>query len=108
MQNSGADLSPFHHFSVHVLSSVKVLTGKRYKSVDDIRNDAFALFEEAKFTTGNAIVTFRNKDNKDQILDTVPERLNKGQTRDLFIKFVCRSASSFQVDLNFILGSSIL
>jgi hypothetical protein len=78
-----------YRFHVHCLSTKKSLKKKMYQSIEEIRQEAFALYEQAEFNDHNAIIVYRDEKNQDVLLTTVPKPLPKRQYRDLFIKFVC-------------------
>jgi len=78
-------------FRVRCLSTEKPLEKKQYQSVNDIKQDAFLLYKEAKFNDHNAILTYLDDNNKEVLLTTGPDPLRNNQDRVLFIKFVCVS-----------------
>ena len=78
-----------YRFYVHCLSTKKTLKKKKYQSVEEIKQEAFALYEQAKFNDHNAIIIYRDDENQEVVLISVPKPLSKRQYRDLFIKFVC-------------------
>ena len=73
-----------HCFRVRCLSETKILNGKIYESVDDIKKDAYQLYKEGHFNDDNAILTHLNAQNEEVLLYSVPDLT----TKDLFIRFV--------------------
>ena len=88
-----------YRFRVHCLSTTKKLKDKRYVTVKQIEQDAFALYDQAQFTDHNAIIIYLNDENQQLLLTSLPTPLPKRQYRDLFIKFVCIS-SHCSIDIN--------
>jgi hypothetical protein len=78
-----------HIFHVHCLSTKKTLNDKKYTSLEDIKKDAFILYKEINFNDNNAILTYMNDNNVEVLLDSVPDLPVKGDSKDLFIRFVC-------------------
>jgi hypothetical protein len=78
----------YHRFRFRCLSTEKMLEKQQYRSVNDIKQDAFLLYEEAKFNDHNAILTYLDDNNKEVLLTAVPDPLRNNQDRVLFIKFV--------------------
>jgi hypothetical protein len=87
--NKSTKLADYHKFYVHCRSKKKPLEGKKYISVDQIKIDAFALFEDGKFNDDNAILTHLNEKKVEVLLDSVPCLLKKRHSKHLFIRFVC-------------------
>ena len=78
-----------HHFHIHCLATRKILQGKFYRTVADLRRDAFLLFDHASFNETNALLTYPDADAKEvALIDTLPAPLPKDQYRHLFIRFV--------------------
>lgn len=61
---------------------------KKYQTADEIKRDAFALFDQADFNEYNAIITYLDHEGKEVLLDVVPTPLPRGQYRDLFLRLV--------------------
>ena len=83
------DQDTCHRFLVHYFADEDILDKKNYRTVDAIKRDAFALYERAALNDRIAILTYRNENNEEVAITTVPNRLRKGQLRDLFIRIVC-------------------
>ena len=81
----------FDRFSVHCLATQKTLDEKKYASVDELKRDVFALFDQGGFNDYNAIITFHRAEDEEVLMETLPPPLPKGQYRDLFIRVVSRS-----------------
>ena len=78
----------YYRFYVHCLSTKQILNEKKSCTVNEIREDAFALFKQGNFNDRNAILTYLDDDEKQVLLTAVPDLLAENQYRDLFIKFV--------------------
>lgn len=90
--NSQSNVSPsqttYHRFRVYCLSKKKILKDNKYTSVDNIKKDAFALYEEGEFNDNNAILTHLNDNKVEVLLTSVPDLLKKNSGKKLFIRFV--------------------
>lgn len=73
-----------HVFNVYCGSEKRTLQGKHYESLNDLRNDAFALYGQAGFRDGNAILTYVNETKTEVLLNSIPD----ASQRNLFIRFV--------------------
>ncbi len=79
----------YHYFNVYCLSKKEILKGKKYNSVDDIKKDAYQLYKDGSFNDDNAILTYFDDKNVEVLLTSVPDLPKKGDSKDLFIRFVC-------------------
>jgi hypothetical protein len=78
-----------HYFHVRCLSKQKTLKGTKYTSLDDLKKDAYQLYKEGGFNDGNAILTYLNDSKIEVLLSSIPDLPKKGDSEDLFIRFVC-------------------
>ena len=78
----------YDRFHIHCLSTQKTLDEKKYTSVNEIKRDVFALFDQGDFNDFNAILTYRNEQNEEILLTNVPPALPRGQYRELFLRLV--------------------
>lgn len=79
----------YHHFCVHCLATKKILQGKVYRTVAELRRDVFRLFDRANFNETNAPLTYFEAGEKEvALIDAIPAPLPKDQHRHLFIRFV--------------------
>lgn len=78
-----------HNICVYYHSEKKTLSKKTYKSIDELKADAFALYESSKFDDDNAILIYINRDKKPVLLSDVSDIQNNSQIKKLHIKHVC-------------------
>lgn len=75
-----------HVFKIYCGSEKKTLQGKYYDSLNDLRNDAFALYPQAGFRDGNAILTYVNTETKTE--DLLSDLSQPNSLTKLFIRYV--------------------
>jgi hypothetical protein len=78
-----------HYFHIRCLSKKKTLKGIKYTSLNDIKKDAYQLYIDGGFNDSNAILTYLNNSQVEVLMTSVPDLLEKGHSKDLFIRFVC-------------------
>jgi hypothetical protein len=104
--NTSSNQAAYHYFHVRCRSKKKTLKHKKYTSMDDLKKDAFALYEDGAFNNDNAILTYLDNNKVEVLLTSVPDLPEKRHSKDLFIRFVCIFSNDYIDNIdNLFLGS---
>ena len=93
-------------FNVYCCSEKRILQDRNYDSANNLKEAAFALFQNAGFRDGNAILTYLNTNKTEVLLDVIPDLSQQNSPKDFFIRFVCFDNKYHHIIDHFIFRSS--